>query len=322
MGGFPPVYAQVPKVVLITSMRNGTAGHPHTEFALPYCEKCAQQQERRLNTLQKKVDCLQRTITNFYDQWATNRRSVAVQTVTSTQFQGRKTNDSHGIPARGYKYKLMRLQSEVDDLREKLATCRAQLSGVTATQVEPRCPTVNPDITEYIYKVSNRAARFELSIQRLHELVGLHKQDALRKTEEIVYLRAQSEELLHLWAQHLRHMDCRILQAMLDNAQWLADNLNFGEQAIRVANDRAVAFEVVNQIQNRLICELQRQIEPYNHIHLAQSGSQVVPIAEVHRLEAQVRHLQLLLADKGVTIGECNDELLSPRSLPCSDNYQ
>ena len=322
MGGFPPVYAQVPKVVLVASMSTGTVGHPHTQYALPYCEKCAQQQERRLNTLQKKVDRLQRTITNFYDHWAKNRRSVAVQTVTSTQFQGRKTNDSHGIPARGYKYKLMRLQSEVDDLREKLAACRAQWSGVTATQVEPPRPTVNPDITEYIYKVSNRAAKFELSIQRLHELVGLHKQDALRKTEEIGYLRAQSEELLHLWAQHLRHMDGRILQAMLDNAQWLADNLNLGEQAIRVANDRAVAFEVVNQIQNRLICELQRQIESYNHIHLAQSGSQVVPIAEVHRLEAQVRHLQLLLADRGVTIGEGNDELLPPRSLPCSDDYQ
>ena len=302
-------------------MRNGLVGHPHAKHAIPYCERCAQQQERKLN-LQKKVDCLQRTITNFYDQWATNRRSVAVQTVTSIQLQGRKTSDSHGIPARGYKYKLMRLQSEVDDLRGKLAACRAQLSEVTATEVEPPCPTVNPDITEYIYKVSNRAAKFQLSIQRLHELVGLHKQDALRKTEEIGYLRAQREELLHLQAQHLRHMDCRILQAMLDNAQWLADNLNLGEQAIRVANDRAVAFEAVNQIQNRLICELQRQIEPYNHIHLAQSGSQLVPIAEVHRLEAQVRHLQLLLAESGVMMGECKDEPLSFRSLTSSDIYQ
>ena len=109
---------------------------------------------------------------------------------------------------------------------------------------------------------------------------------------------------------------------MLDNAQWLVDNLNLGEQAIRVANDRAVAFEVVNQIQNRLICELQRQIESYSHIHLVQSGSPVVPISEVHRLEAQVRHLQLLLADRGVMIGEGDDELLPPRSLPGRDDYQ
>ena len=151
MGGFPPVYAQVPKVVLVASMRTGTVGHPHTQYALPYCEKCAQQQERRLNTLQKKVDRLQRTITNFYDHWAKNRRSVAVQTVASTQSHGTKASDIHCIPARGYKYKLMCLQSEVDDLREKLAACRAQRSGATGTQVEPPRPTVNPDITEYIY---------------------------------------------------------------------------------------------------------------------------------------------------------------------------
>ena len=103
---------------------------------------------------------------------------------------------------------------------------------------------------------------------------------------------------------------------MLDNAQWLAGNLNLGEQAIRVANDRAVAFEVVNEIQNRLICELRSQIEPCNGMHLAHAGVQVAPIAEVHRLEAHVRHLELLLADRGVTIGERNNELLSPCITP------
>ena len=314
-GRVPSCIRSSTKVVPIASMSHGAIRRPHTECALPYCEKCSQQ-EGRLTTLQKKVDCLQRIISNFYDQWATNRRSVAVQTVTSIQRPGIMTNDNPGMPARGYKYKLLRLQSEVDDLRKELADCRTQLSGLRAMQVEPRCPSVNPDITEYIYKVSSRAAKFELSIQRLHELVGLHKQDALRKTEEIIYLRAQREELLHLRAQHLRHIDCRILQAMLDNAQWLAGNLNLGEQAIRVANDRAVAFEVVNEIQNRLICELRSQIEPCNGMHLAHAGVQVAPIAEVHRLEAHVRHLELLLADRGVTIGERNNELLSPCITP------
>ena len=285
-------------------MSHGAVRFPCTELALPYCEKCSQQENLKLIALQKKLDSLQRVLGDYYDQWATGRRSVAVQTVTPDQGHGNKRNDNTGMPARGYKYKLMRLQSEIEDLQKQLAASKAQVLELTNARGTPRRQIVNPDITEYIHKVSSRAARFELSIQRLHELVGVHKQDALRKTEEITLLRAQHEELLHHRAQHLRNIDCRILQVMLDNAQWLAGNLNLGEQAIRVANDRAVAFEVVSEVQNRLICELRGQIEPCNGMHPAQSGLQVAPITEVHRLEAQVRHLELLLADKGVTIGD------------------
>ena len=305
-------------------MSHGAVRFPCTELALPYCEKCSQQENLKLISLQKKIDSLRRILGDYYDQWATGRRSVAVQTVTPEQCHGNKRNDNTEMPARGYKpdgntrrkYKLMRLQSEIEDLQKQLAASKAQVLELVNARGAPRRQIVNPDITEYIHKVSSRAARFELSIQRLHELVGVHKQDALRKTEEITLLRAQHEELLHHRAQHLRNIDCRILQVMLDNAQWLAGNLNLGEQAIRVANDRAVAFEVVSEVQNRLICELRGQIEPCNGMHPAQSGLQVAPITEVHRLEAQVRHLELLLADKGVTIGECNDEQLHICNLP------
>ena len=290
------------------SIRNGMKGSIHTDRACSVCSKHAQQHESRVKTLQKRVEMFERIISDSYCQWATNRRSVGVQTdkrpVVPSESKCQQGDLPLGMPARGYKYKVLCLQSEVDDLKRQLAAYRTKKPEQFEAQEESRRPSVNRDITEYIYKASNRAAKYEGSIQRLHELVGQHKQDSLRKTEEIGILRAEREELFYLRAQHQRCMEYKIVQSMLDNAQWLVGNLDLGQQAIRLANGRAVAAEAVNEIQNRLICDLKRQIGQLNGTGPAHLGMRIVPVSVLYRLQAQVRHLQLLLADRGVIVDD------------------
>ena len=98
--------------------------------------------------------------------------------------------------------------------------------------------------------------------------------------------------------------DEQLERAIIEEAQWVFGHIKCLEQALDKAHSRVVAVEAVQVIQESVINDLRSQIgvlqEQLQSERTTRPSSldDYVPAREVRRLQAQVRHLELLLATR------------------------
>jgi len=200
-----------------------------------------------------------------------------------------------GAFPKGYKQKMQHLQREVDKQKELLEWYKSaeQTQSRSFTIAEP--PQIDRAITEFINMASHRTTRYKECIHRSHDLARQYRLAVEQQAEQIDQLEHQLYVTRGRAFRKLHETEAKWVQVLIDNAQWLSANLEAGEKTLKYAWDRVGELESIVATQNHQIVELQRQAQSLQESWTQDRISLTQTESEVHRLQALVRHLQLLI---------------------------